>query len=271
MTSFCKQQEAFAIGWLSDRTDFSAAEISNAAKANPEALAQLLEAEHQIWPGFRPVGELKIADVCRRFITLCADKHGNPLKDFKARGGYDEATHRLSWEVGSYKLTWDGDMLAKIIFRDGASVSVADEKISSDVITVTPIGTKLFKSGVLLAVTTTSFKVPCATCAKPDKHTAESQPNAAQRRRVRNTFFMMNTQHKPSPPSPTVLGRSAVRQAHVHLVGRYPGLRKQPLSAFPVACSRRPVAVWDRAKPREQFVRLTVAGAAQADLGRALG
>ena len=118
-----------------------------------------------------------------------------------------------------------------------------------------------------LAVTTTSFKVPCATCAKPDKQTAESQPNATQRRPVPNTFFMMNTQHKPSPPSPTVLGRSAVRQAHVHLVGRYPGLRKQPLSAFPVACSRRPVAVWDRAKPREQFVRLTVAGAAQADLG----
>jgi FtsZ-binding cell division protein ZapB len=29
--------------------------------------------------------------------------------------------------------------------------------------------------------------------------------------------------------------------------------------------------MWDRAKPREQFVRLTVAGAAQADLGRALG
>jgi chromosome segregation ATPase len=28
--------------------------------------------------------------------------------------------------------------------------------------------------------------------------------------------------------------------------------------------------MWDRAKPREQFVRLTVAGAAQADLGRAL-
>ena len=29
--------------------------------------------------------------------------------------------------------------------------------------------------------------------------------------------------------------------------------------------------MWDRAKLREQFVRLTVAGAAQADLGRALG
>ena len=124
---------------------------------------------------------------------------------------------------------------------------------------------------VRAAVTTTSFKVPCGTCAKPDKQTAESQPSAAQRRRVRNTFFMMNTQQKPSPPSPTVLGRSAVRQAHVHLVGRYPGLRKQPLSAFPVACSRRPVAMWDRAKPREQFVRLTVAGAAQADLGRTHG
>ena len=121
------------------------------------------------------------------------------------------------------------------------------------------------------AVTTTSLKVPCGACAKPDKQTAESQPNAAQRRRVRNTFFMINIQQEPSPPSPTVLGRSAVRQAHVHLVGRYPGLRKQPLSAFPVACSRRPVAMWDRAKPREQFVRLTVAGAAQADLGRTLG
>ena len=29
--------------------------------------------------------------------------------------------------------------------------------------------------------------------------------------------------------------------------------------------------MWDRAKPREQFVRLTVAGAAQADLGRKIG
>ena len=29
--------------------------------------------------------------------------------------------------------------------------------------------------------------------------------------------------------------------------------------------------MWDRAKLREQFVRLTVAGAAQADLGLALG
>ena len=132
-------------------------------------------------------------------------------------------------------------------------------------------GALILSSSNRLAVTTTSFKVPCGTCAKPDKQTAESQPSAAQRRRVRNTFLMMNTQQKPSPPSPTVLGRSAVRQAHVHLVGRYPGLRKQPLSAFPVACSRRPVAMWDRAKPREQFVRLTVAGAAQADLGRTLG
>ena len=132
-------------------------------------------------------------------------------------------------------------------------------------------GALILSSSNRLAVTTTSFKVPCGTCAKPDKQTAESKPNAAQRRRVRNTFFMVKIQQEPSPPSPTVLGRSAVRQAHVHLVGRYPGLRKQPLSAFPVACSRRPVAMWDRAKPREQFVRLTVAGAAQADLGRTHG
>jgi hypothetical protein len=45
-------------------------------------------------------------------------------------------------------------------------------------------------------------------------------------------FFMMNNKTtKPSPPSPTVHGRhGGALWAHRHLVGRYPGWQKPPLS-----------------------------------------
>lgn len=77
-------------------------------------------------------------------------------------------------------------------------------------------------------------------------------------------FIMIDQKITPSPVPRQSLGI----KRHVYVLSPcWPvsGLTKTTLSAFPDTYSRYPVAFVDKGKRGEPFVRLTVAGAAQAD------
>ena len=133
ISNFCKlPDENMSIDWLSARSDLLVEDIQQMALVNPDYIAQLMEAEHQLKPSLKVTDRLKIYDVTKNFMTECADKHGNFLKTFKRQGGFDPLTGTLDWTHGVYTVTWKDGFADTITWRGQESVNVFSEKISAE-------------------------------------------------------------------------------------------------------------------------------------------
>lgn len=79
-------EEGFANKILTSVSDLSAADISAAVKHNADSIAELIEYATQLPPQLRLLGELKVIEVCRRFMTNRSLDLSKPLSTFKANG-----------------------------------------------------------------------------------------------------------------------------------------------------------------------------------------
>jgi hypothetical protein len=113
--------------------------------------------------------------------------------------------------------------------------------ISSAVSTV--VKDEIFKgsSGYFVAVTTKGANVGVSSSAADAN--VKTQIGMLKQQPQRRVFFMKMTSQVPSPPSPTVHGRYGGTTRATPLCWPVSGLAKTTLSAFPVACSRHPVAM----------------------------
>lgn len=131
-TVFGRLDEGFAIKFLTTVSDMSAADISAAVRHNTDSIAELLEYTSQVPPQLRLLDELKVIEVCRRFLYKRSLDMQKPLKDFKAKGGV-LASGGLNWKYGAYTLRFDQTKLVEITFRNGDKAAVpADSGITND-------------------------------------------------------------------------------------------------------------------------------------------
>lgn len=122
LSVFGKLDDSFVINFLVKRSDLTMKDVVEAMKHDPEAHHQLLEHEVQLNPMMQCVDQLRVKDVCQRFLSAQGDKVLAPLATFKARDGVLDSG-ALNWLVGCYMLTFENDLVAKVTFRNGDTVA----------------------------------------------------------------------------------------------------------------------------------------------------
>lgn len=106
--------EAVIGTWLEKHSDLSSEELLKTKEYDSKAWWQLLSAGTQIPLSWALPPALRNVAICVRFFDMRWEQTGKRLEHLKQRGGFQVSSGKINYELITFQLQWQGDMVVCI-------------------------------------------------------------------------------------------------------------------------------------------------------------